>query len=230
MISLVFAEYLNRLFWHSTSADVSPDSIPQWAIKLTAVCAILGVFAICSATPNAAPRMAVMFTTVKVRLCYPLLDSTPLTCHALGIGRSPGMFPASASVQRRADAPWQFSITVLGLVQLARGHASSALTSEPLFANPLSGGMQAGPSEVARALYSGLWAFDGWNQANYVGGEMRDAQRNIPRAIHCSMGGVIVSLPPSLTSGRLSAGADPVLSREFVVFRRAGEGACRSGS
>lgn len=62
MISLVFAEYLNRLFWHTAS----PDNIPQWAIKLTAVCAILGVFGICAATPNAAPRMAVMFTTVKV--------------------------------------------------------------------------------------------------------------------------------------------------------------------
>ncbi|KAI0726492.1 L-methionine transporter [Fomitopsis betulina] len=154
VISLVFAEYLNRLFWHTAS----PDNIPQWAIKLTAVCAILGVFGICAATPNAAPRMAVMFTTVKVAAL--------------------------------------FSITVLGLVQLARGHASSALTSESLFANPLSGAAgalaQAGPSEVARALYSGLWAFDGWNQANYVGGEMRDAQRNIPRAIHCSMGAVII--------------------------------------
>ncbi|KAH9924030.1 L-methionine transporter [Fomitopsis serialis] len=155
VISLVFAEYLNRLFWHSTSADASPDSIPQWAVKLTAVSAILFVFLICVATPNAAPRMAVMFTAVKI------------------------------------------SITVLGLVQLARGQASSSLTSEPFFASPLSGAgasslAQAGPSEIARALYSGLWAFDGWNQANYVGGEMKDAQRNIPRAIHCSMGAVII--------------------------------------
>ncbi|TFY51174.1 hypothetical protein EVJ58_g10704 [Rhodofomes roseus] len=159
VISLVFAEYLNRLFWHSTSADASPDSIPQWAVKLTAVSAILIVFVICVATPNAAPRMAVMFTTVKVVALI--------------------------------------SINVLGLIQLARGHASSSLTSEPFFASPLSGAAasslaQAGPSEIARALYSGLWAFDGWNQANYVGGEMKDAQRNIPRAIHCSMGGVII--------------------------------------
>lgn len=127
----------------------------------------------------------------------------------------------------------QFSITVLGLVQLARGHASSALTSESLFANPLSGAAgalaQAGPSEVARALYSGLWAFDGWNQANYVGGEMRDAQRNIPRAIHCSMGAVIVS-PPPLMSCLLSTGTDPVLPCESLVFRRPGEGAHRSGA
>ena len=69
MISLVFAEYLNRLFWHTTGAgaDAPPDGIPQWATKLTAVCAIAVVFVVCAATPDAAPRMAVMFTTVKVR-------------------------------------------------------------------------------------------------------------------------------------------------------------------
>ena len=88
--------------------------------------------------------------------------------------------------------PTQLSITALGLVQLARGHASVALTSEPLFVNPFAGGA-VGPSEVARALYSGLWAFDGWNQANYVGGEMKDATKNIPRVIHSSMAIVIVS-------------------------------------
>ena len=63
----MFAEYLNRLFWHTTGADAPPDGIPEWATKLTAVGAILLVFLVCAATPNAAPRLAVMFTTVKVR-------------------------------------------------------------------------------------------------------------------------------------------------------------------
>ena len=65
VISLVFAEYLNRLFWRGS--DVGPDGVPQWATKLTAVCAIAVVFVVCAATPDAAPRMAVLFTTVKVR-------------------------------------------------------------------------------------------------------------------------------------------------------------------
>jgi len=73
------------------------------------------------------------------------------------------------------------SITVLGIIQLARGHASTSLT-EPLFT-----GSSTSPSSYALALYSGLWAFDGWDQANYVGGEMKNAQKNIPRAIHASM-------------------------------------------
>jgi len=43
------------------------------------------------------------------------------------------------------------------------------------------------PSAYSLALYSGLWAFDGWDQANYVGGEMRNPEKNIPRTIHFSM-------------------------------------------
>lgn len=86
MISLVFAEYLNRLFWRGTGAgaDVGPDGVPQWATKLTAVCAIAVVFVVCAATPNAAPRMAVLFTTVKVRalLFRYYMGLAPLTAHA----------------------------------------------------------------------------------------------------------------------------------------------------
>ncbi|OBZ75150.1 b(0,+)-type amino acid transporter 1 [Grifola frondosa] len=73
------------------------------------------------------------------------------------------------------------AITVLGLIQLARGRASTSLT-EPLFENS-----STSPSAYALALYSGLWAFDGWDQANYVGGEMKSPEKNIPRAIHSSM-------------------------------------------
>ncbi|TBU65740.1 L-methionine transporter [Dichomitus squalens] len=143
VISLIFSEYLNRLFWHTTRAEVSPDDIPQWAIKLTAVAAVLVVSIICVATPTLGSRAAVVFTTVKI---------VALT-----------------------------SITVLGLVQLARGKASTSLTEPPFEQSSTS------PSAYALALYSSLWAFDGWDQANYVGGEMKRPEKNIPRAIHSSM-------------------------------------------
>lgn len=72
-------------------------------------------------------------------------------------------------------------IVVLGIVQFARGKVSSSL-QEGVFDDTSSS-----PSAYALALYSGLWAIDGWDQANYVAGEMRDAAKNIPRAIHSSM-------------------------------------------
>jgi amino acid transporter len=143
VISLIFAEYLNRLFWHSTRAEVSPDDIPQWAIKLTAVGAVAVVTILCVATRKLGTRTAVVFTTVKViSLIF---------------------------------------ITVLGIVQLARGRASTSLT-KPLFRDSSSS-----PSNYALAFYSGLWAFDGWDQANFVGGEMKNPAKNMPRTIHSSM-------------------------------------------
>ncbi|KAI0093863.1 L-methionine transporter [Irpex rosettiformis] len=143
VISLVFAEYLNRLMWHTTSESSNPDDIPQWAIKLTASLAVLVVSTICVATPTLGTRAAVVFTSVKVNT--------------------------------------YLSITIIGIVQLARGHTSISLT-ESLFQDS-----SRSPSEYALALYSALWAFDGWDQANYVGGEMKNATKNIPRAIHASM-------------------------------------------
>ncbi|KAF8163330.1 L-methionine transporter [Crassisporium funariophilum] len=148
VISLIFAEYLNRMFWHSTRDEVSPDDIPQWAIKLTATAAVVVVTILCVAAKKLGTRVAVVFTTVKV---------TSLVL-----------------------------VTVLGIVQLARGKASSS------FRQPLFEGSSTSPSSYSLALYSGLWAFDGWDQANYVGGEITQPEKNIPRAIHSSM--VVVTL------------------------------------
>lgn len=49
-------------------------------------------------------------------------------------------------------------------------------------------------ASYARALYAALWAFDGLNQANYVAGEMQNPARDLPRAVHASMGLVAVRL------------------------------------
>ena len=45
---------------------MSPDDIPQWAIKLTAVFAVLLVTLTCVWTTRLGPRVAVVFTSVKV--------------------------------------------------------------------------------------------------------------------------------------------------------------------
>jgi hypothetical protein len=66
-VSPTSREYLNRLFFHATAADASPDGIPQWAIKLTASFAVIIVSILCVATPKLATRVAVLFTSVKVR-------------------------------------------------------------------------------------------------------------------------------------------------------------------
>lgn len=79
MISLIFAEYLNRLFWHETYAGASVEDLPQWSIKLTAIIAIVAVSIIGVATPSLGPRTAVVFTTVKVSSRFPSPSHVTLT-------------------------------------------------------------------------------------------------------------------------------------------------------
>jgi len=65
---------MNRMFWQSTSDEVSPDAIPQWAIKLTATGAVMLVTILCVAAKRLGPRVAVIFTTVKVSDLIPILS------------------------------------------------------------------------------------------------------------------------------------------------------------
>ncbi|KAJ6259678.1 hypothetical protein Dda_5316 [Drechslerella dactyloides] len=48
------------------------------------------------------------------------------------------------------------------------------------------------PGAYAVALYAGLWAFDGWDNVNYITGEMKNPSRDLPRVIHSAMPLVIV--------------------------------------
>lgn len=54
------------------------------------------------------------------------------------------------------------AVLLMGLVQLGRGKASDSLRSN------LFEGSSTSPGRYALALYSGLWAFDGWDNARYA--------------------------------------------------------------
>lgn len=54
-------------------------------------------------------------------------------------------------------------------------------------------GTSMSSSQWAVALYAGLWAFDGWDNTNYVVGEMLNPGRDLPRTIHTSLPLVILA-------------------------------------
>jgi amino acid transporter len=54
-------------------------------------------------------------------------------------------------------------------------------------------GTSMSSSEWAVALYAGLWAYDGWDNTNYVVGEMIHPARDLPRVVHTSFPVVIIS-------------------------------------
>lgn len=47
-------------------------------------------------------------------------------------------------------------------------------------------------SEWAVAIYAGLWAFDGWDNTNYVTGEFKNPAKDLPRVLHTAMPAVIL--------------------------------------
>ncbi|KAG8833528.1 hypothetical protein FRC17_010560 [Serendipita sp. 399] len=90
------------------------------------------------------------------------------------------------------------AVTIMGFITLSRGKISTA------FKDPIFDGTSPNPSAYALALFSGLWAYEGWDQgwvfismfvrkllkkwtANYITGEMKDPAKNMPRVIHTSM-------------------------------------------
>ncbi|CAM1308452.1 SLC7A9 (predicted) [Pycnogonum litorale] len=66
-------------------------------------------------------------------------------------------------------------IIVCGIVKMAEGNVQ--------FIYKGFEGSTSSFSDIATALYSGLWAYDGWNNLNYVTEELINPFTNLPRAI-----------------------------------------------
>lgn len=66
-------------------------------------------------------------------------------------------------------------IVVAGIVLLAQGRTET-------FSNSFEGS-SASFGAIGLAFYNGLWAYDGWNQLNFITEELKDPRRNLPLAI-----------------------------------------------
>ncbi|KAH8431251.1 putative amino acid transporter [Aspergillus melleus] len=83
-------------------------------------------------------------------------------------------------------------VTVIGIVVAITGLSSSGSASEEWKSGWFKG-TSTDVSAWALALYAGLWAFDGWDNTNYVTGEFKNPNRDLPRVIHTTMPLVILS-------------------------------------
>ncbi len=86
------------------------------------------------------------------------------------------------------------AITMTGIIVAATGIAydKPALSTTWKTTNWFEG-TSTSSSQWAVALYAGLWAYDGWDNTNYVVGEMLNPSRDLPRTIHTSLPLVIVA-------------------------------------
>ncbi|PHZ15136.1 amino acid transporter [Rhizopus microsporus ATCC 52813] len=72
-------------------------------------------------------------------------------------------------------------ISITGIVVLSKRepiYGDNSIQSDPFHG---IGSISYG--QIALAFYSGLWAYDGWNNLNYVSGEMKNPHRDLPRVI-----------------------------------------------
>ncbi|KAJ5902462.1 hypothetical protein N7495_002990 [Penicillium taxi] len=84
------------------------------------------------------------------------------------------------------------AVTVIGIVVAVTGFSTKGHANEEWKTHGWFEGTNTEISDFAVALYAGLWAFDGWDNTNYVTGEFKNPNRDLPRVIHTAMPLVIL--------------------------------------
>ena len=80
------------------------------------------------------------------------------------------------------------ALALLVVLGFALGSRSAALPEGGIFAQRAAVGL----SPFLLAMVAILWAYDGWADLAFVGGEVRDPQRNLPRALLLGTAAVVV--------------------------------------
>lgn len=83
------------------------------------------------------------------------------------------------------------AVTIIGIIVAATGLSFNGEANKDWRNRHWFQGTSTDISSWAVALYAGLWAFDGWDNTNYVTGEFKNPSRDLPRVIHTAMPAVI---------------------------------------
>lgn len=83
-------------------------------------------------------------------------------------------------------------ITIIGIVVAVTGLSFNGEANTDWKTKGWFDGTTTDISSWAVAIYAGLWAFDGWDNTNYVTGEFKNPSKDLPRVIHTGMPMVIL--------------------------------------
>ncbi|PSN70678.1 amino acid transporter [Corynespora cassiicola Philippines] len=109
------------------------------------------------------------------------------------------------------------AVTVTGVVVAVTGFSYMGDASDDWKKQGWFEGTNTDVSNWAVALYAGLWAFDGWDNVNYVTGEFKNPQRDLPRVIHTALPLVIVCYILANVSYYLVLPADVIESSNTIA-------------
>lgn len=161
--------------------------------------------------PGSAAIIAIIFGEYIVRAFSPNSTSTPNTSPSIiwiekGISLLALTLVAllnclSTKLATRMGDGFMFfkffallSIAITGLIVAVTGRTLTSFTpNQDWKTTSWFAGTNTNASNWAVALYAGLWAFDGWDNTNFVLGEFCNPGRDLPRVIHTAMPLVILS-------------------------------------
>ncbi|KAI9827989.1 MAG: hypothetical protein M1819_006832 [Sarea resinae] len=177
-LSKIFGELFGFLFTWSAVCVLKPGSAAIIAI-------IFGEYAVRAAVGADAENVNVWIN--KGVALGGLVVVTFLNCVSTKLGTRMGdlfMFFKFVAL---------LGVTVTGIVVAVTGFTWKGQPNEDWRDHGWFEGTSTDVSSWAVALYAGLWAFDGWDNTNYVIGEFINPNRDLPRVIHTSMPLVILS-------------------------------------
>lgn len=105
-------------------------------------------------------------------------------------------------------------VVIMGIVGIIKGIDGGALLSP---SNAFVG-TQVNMSSIALALYASLFAYDGWDQSNYVTGEMKNVNKTLPIVIHTSIPITIITFILANVSYFLILSADEVSKSNTIAI------------
>ncbi|KAK8191091.1 amino acid permease-domain-containing protein [Phyllosticta capitalensis] len=177
-LAKIFGEWSGFLFTWSAVCVLKPGSAAIIAIILGEYCvrAVIG--------PDAAEISIWLNKGVALG---GLILVTLLNCVSTKLGTR------SADVFMFLKFIALLGITIAGIVVAATGWSWKGPASGDWEDKGWFEGTNTNISNLAVALYAGLWAFDGWDNVNYVTGEFINPARDLPRVIHTSLPLVILA-------------------------------------
>lgn len=172
-MSKIFGEWAGFLFAWCTVTVLKPGSAGIIAIIFGEylVRAVIGADAVEASS-----------WTNKIVALLGLLVVTALNCVSTKLGtRSADFFMFFKFAALLAVTIAGIIVAVTGLAYNKDNLATSWKTTSWFEGTSMSS------SEWAVALYAGLWAYDGWDNTNYVVGEMKRPGRDLPKVIHTGL-------------------------------------------
>src|SRR5262249_30515524 len=107
---------------------------------------------------------------------------TLINCAAVQVS---GRFASAAAMLKVAIV----SGVGIGAFLLARGNwAQFGMSAAGAACDGVGAAARGGVAGFGAAMMGAMWSYNGWNEVTYVAGEVKDPQRNLPRAIVDGLG------------------------------------------